>query len=98
MRYYLNFQQLPKGASRPEDNGRTVILDIQKDGHALLPNVGDFVSMDNSTTKDKISEVHGRVKSRVFFYLGSSDTVEGACSINIVVEETADDWGLLIKE
>lgn len=42
----------------------------------------------------------GRVKSRLFRYLGgpSDMDTEPACAINIVVEETDGDWGMLVKE
>jgi hypothetical protein len=38
----------------------------------------------------------GRVKSRLFTYSRVSEDV--FCTVNIVVEETTDDWGMLIKE
>jgi hypothetical protein len=38
---------------------------MQGDGHALIPNVGDFVQLDNS--KNKMTSIKGRVRSRAFF-------------------------------
>ena len=92
MRYDLNYQQIRKGAARPDDEGTTVEIDIKADGHVVLPNVGDYVSIDNSGTD--MGSVRGRVRSRLFRYIGKADV----CYVNIVVEDTDDDWGKLVKE
>jgi hypothetical protein len=92
MKYYLDYQQIDKGALRPKDEGTTIEIDIQQDGHAILPNVGDYVSIDNSGTD--MANVSGKVRSRLFRYTGQPQT----CHINIVVEETDDNWGKLVKE
>jgi hypothetical protein len=92
MRYFLNYQKIHKGSVRPEDRGQAIELDIQADGHALLPNVGDYVSIDNSMHKD-VPSIDGKVKSRVFRH------VVDACMINIVLEETEEgEWAALVKE
>jgi hypothetical protein len=92
MKYFLNYQTLAKGAVRPEDRGQAIEIDIQADGHAIIPNVGDYVSIDNSNRTDMAS-ISGKVKSRLFTYLLD------ACPINIVLEETVDaEWAALIKE
>jgi hypothetical protein len=98
MKYDLNYQHLPKGHARPVDQGPTVAVSVDENGFALIPNVGDFVSLDNSMN-DKAS-FRGRVKTRAFYYIqGRGDSPDSAyCHINIVVEETDDDWGALIKE
>lgn len=90
MRYFLNYQNLGKGDDRPIDEGETIDIDIQKDGHAILPSVGDFVLLDNSGTD--MASFRGRVRSRLFRY------VKDSCMINIVLEESDDEWGALIKE
>ena len=91
MRYFLNYQHLPKGGSRPIDEGATVEVQASDvGGFALLPNVGDFVNLDNST--NDMASFKGRVRSRFSGY------VAGNCLINIVVVETEVDWGSLIKE
>lgn len=93
MKYFLNYQHQPKGAERPLDQGEPVKVEVDETEFALLPNVGDFVSIDNSL-RDHTEAVNfsGRVKSRVFRYIVDS------CLINIVIEETDDDWGQLVKE
>ena len=42
---------------------------------------------------NEFASFHRHVKSRLFTYLAND-----ACAINIVVEETDDDWGALVKE
>ena len=98
MKYYINYQHLPKGSSQPLDEGQTVRIDIQKDGQAILPSVGDYVMLNNST--NKMQSFQGRLKTRVFSYTGTTEDIEleGDCDINIVLEHTTDDWGDLIKK
>jgi hypothetical protein len=99
MKYSVNYQYLEKprgrpGDGRPNDDGRAVEIDTtDKGGFALLPNVGDYVSIDGMGTGPRFS---GKVKSRLFNYISTTDEV--FCHVNIVVEETDDDWGALIKE
>jgi len=98
MKYSIDFQYMPKGAARPIDDGEIVGIQANdKSGVVLLPAVGDFVHIDNSTDGGQRSNFLGKVRSRLFTYLRSSDD-EVYCDVNIVVEETDDDWGKLIKE
>ena len=89
-RFSANFQMMPKGASRPLDDGQAVDLATDDQGFLLLPSVGDFVHVDQSLKDGAVFS--GRVRSRLFSYLGDIGLV------NIVLEETDDDWGELIKE
>lgn len=89
-KYAINFQHLPKGRDRPIDDGQTVECETDDTGFMLVPNVGDFVNLARLSEDDP--GMTGRVRSRLFMYLGES------CVVNIVVEETGDDWGKLIKE
>jgi hypothetical protein len=98
MKYRIDYQQLPKGAGRPVDDGQIVDIEAtDKSGVVLLPNVGDFVHIDNSLDGGQRSSFKGRVRSRMFSYIRGSDD-EVFCAVNIVVEETDDNWGQLIKE
>lgn len=98
MKYFIDYQYLPKGAARPLDDGEAVGIEAtDQGGFALLPNVGDYVHIDNSTDGGKRTAFSGKVRSRLFNYLRASDA-DVNCIVNIVVEETDDDWGLLIKE
>lgn len=93
MKYRVNYQHMTKG-HRPSDDGMTVDIGVDDKGFALLPNVGDYVDIQDN--KENF-QLHGKVRSRLFTYL-SANGIEDTCLINIVVEETSDDWGLLIKE
>ncbi len=94
MRFYgVNFQYLPKGAARPLDEGQTVDLSDDPVSISALPQVGDFVEIEQSLKGG--ASFSGRVRSRLFRYI--ADTA----GVNIIVEEITDeevDWGKLIKE
>lgn len=88
MKYYVNFQQM--GANgRPIDHPSSA--DFETDDSGMIPNVGDFVQVEPIDQPDA-PRYSSRVKSRLFRYMAQS------CGINIVVEDTEDDWGALIKE
>ncbi|MFV8800383.1 hypothetical protein ACNSPD_21430 [Yersinia enterocolitica] len=93
--YGVDFQYFPKGSSRPLDDGIVVPLSSDKNELLLLPNVGDYVDIEGMNTE--YAHFNGKVKSKLFRYIRISED-EVFCSVNIVVEETDDDWGLLIKE
>jgi hypothetical protein len=98
MQYGIDFQYMAKGDSRPTDDGQIVgISASDASGVVILPQVGDFVQIDNSTDGGQRSSFSGKVRSRLFSYVRISDE-EVHCGINIVVEETDDNWGELIKE
>ena len=94
MKYHLNYQQMHKGAQQPS-NEKVRVEVSSEGGFALLPMVGDFVHIDNSSTD--VDSVNGRVRSRLFTYYLNTPS-EDNCIINIVVEDTDDDWGTLIKK
>lgn len=97
MKYHIDYQYLPKGAHRPSDDGEVVGIEAtDRSGTVVLPNVGDFVLVDNSTDGGERSNFSGRVRSRLFRYIRARDEIH--CAINIVVEETDDEWGKLVKE
>ena len=86
---------MAKGAARPSDDGDWNIEATDKSGTVIIPNVGDFVHIDGACQKD--TRFSGKVRSRLFSYIRMSDG-DTICSINIVVEETDDNWDKLIKE
>lgn len=97
MKYGIDYQYLPKGAVRPVDDGEIVGIEAtDESGVVVLPNVGDYVSIDNSADGGERSVFSGKVRSRLFRYIRTPDDV--FCQVNIVVEEDEDDWGQLIKE
>lgn len=89
MKYYVTFQEMGKNG-RPIDHPSTA--DFETDDSGMIPNVGDYVQIEPLSDPDA-PRYSGKVKSRLFRYLGDS------CGINIVVEDAEnDDWGALIKE
>ncbi|WP_287492270.1 hypothetical protein [Hydrogenophaga sp.] len=95
MKYGVDFQYLPKGASRPIDDGVIVGIEGEDDAPPPIPNVGDYVNI--MSANGDYANFQGRVRSRLFNYWVGADGQKG-CGVNIVVEATDDDWSLLIKE
>lgn len=89
MKYYVGFQQMG-------DNGRPIdhpsASDFETNSLGMLPNVGDYVQIIPMGKPDAPT-YDGRVKSRLFRYFNNE-----SCAINIVVEDTEDGWGEVIKE
>ncbi|MES2719236.1 MAG: hypothetical protein V4795_25970 [Pseudomonadota bacterium] len=97
MKYGIDFQYFAKGAARPSDDGEVVGIEATDEtGTVVIPNVGDYVHIDNSADGGKRAGFSGKVRSRLFRYIRTPDDV--FCAVNIVVEETDDDWGKLVKE
>ncbi|MGH7239837.1 MAG: hypothetical protein ACREHG_07190 [Candidatus Saccharimonadales bacterium] len=97
MKYFVDYQYMPKGSARPVDNGEVLPIEISAEGDpAILPNVGDYVSVDNSPRGQDRASFSGKVRSRLFRYICSKD--ETNCAVTVVVEESDDDWGKLVKE
>ena len=98
MKYYIDYQFLPKDAARPIDNGEVVGIEASDaSGMVVLPNVGDYVQVDNSAGTGQRSSFSGKVRSRLYRYIRVSRT-EVHCAGNMVVEKDDDNWGRLIKE
>lgn len=99
MKFSVDYQYLPKNAVRPIDDGEVVSItfDSQSPSSVILPSVGDYVQISNGAG-GRVS-FDGKVKSRLFRYIrtGQGDG-DISCMVNIVVEETNDDWGKLVKE
>lgn len=97
MRYYFNYQYLPKGADRPVDAGSAIhISDEKAEKPPSLPAVGDYVEI-NPVGVDK-KRFQGRVKSRLFRYSvdDGTDPDLHVCRVNIVLEEDDMAWHQLI--
>lgn len=97
MKYSIDFQLLAKGAARPSDDGEVVGIEANDEsGTVVIPNVGDYVQIDNSADRGQRVSFSGKVRSRLFRYIRTPNEV--ICAVNIVVEDTDDDWGQLVKE
>ncbi|HIF9101667.1 TPA: hypothetical protein ACX6PR_002588 [Photobacterium damselae] len=99
MKYSIEYQYLPKGNTRPCDDGEIVgIKADDQSGVVILPNVGDFVDINNHSSAHGHESFSGKVKTRLFNYLRTPDD-EIYCHVNIVVEEDPEtNWGSLLKE
>ena len=96
MKYHIDFQHLPAGAERPIDNGENVPFEVNDDkGPAIIPAVGDYAEVQFPSGEG--TNFSGRVRSRLFRYF-SGRGLESTCAVNIVVEDSDDDWGKLVKE
>jgi hypothetical protein len=93
MQISVNYQYSPAPGVRPIDEGVAVDIQLNDAGgsFAFIPNVGDYVQI--SPLKEGDPSFAGKVRSRYFVYIAAMH-----CHVNIVVEETTDDFGLLIKE
>lgn len=97
MKYFVDYQYLPKTAGRPLDDGEMMPIEISEEHpQSLLPNVGDYVEIHNVGSGEH-ANFSGRVRSRLFRYF-RKEGIESTCAVNIVVEESDDDWGRLVKE
>lgn len=95
MKTTFDFQYLPAGAERPLDDGEIVAGNSEGAvASSFIPNVGDYVQLVGANEEHR--RFSGKVKSRLFTYFLIGDVV--TCHVNIVVEESSDDWGKLIKE
>lgn len=97
MQYRIDYQYLPASSSRPIDDGEIVGIEAtDQSGVVILPNVGDYIHIDNSVDGGERTNFSGKVRSRLFRYIRSTN--DTYCLVNIVVEEDSDDWGMLVKE
>lgn len=85
MKYSIEYQQVYKDTHRPLNEGEIVGIHLESIGEsAILPNVGDYVCVDNRADGGQRAQLKGVVKSRLFQYIRSpSDDL--FCHVNIVV-------------
>ncbi|EIE1218942.1 hypothetical protein ACTBAC_000465 [Vibrio parahaemolyticus] len=99
MKYSIEYQLMAEGASRPSDDGDVVGIEASDEsGLVILPNVGDYVDVNNHSDGEGRASICGVVKTKLFRYIRIPNG-EMFCHVNIVVQEDKDiDWGSLIKE
>ena len=95
MNYTINYQYVDEHGGQPSDDWNVVRIRLDELASALLPNVGDYVVIDNPNDTSLNAGFSGKVRSRLFHYLG--DRTGDACIINIVVQHTGDDVEMLIR-
>jgi hypothetical protein len=82
VKYEIDFQYLPKGASQTEEIGAIADLVLGEEaGFGIIPAVGDYVDIPRSRMGER-ENYRGRVCRRMFRY------VLGHCYVRIVIEET----------
>ena len=93
VKYFVGFQRLPIGGDRPIDHPSASDFETDDKGHAMIPNVGDYVQV-LTMGKPDAPAYDGRVRSRLFRYFNNE-----TCGVNFVVEEDdGNGWGKVIKE
>ena len=64
----------------------------------FIPSIGDFVEIGgNPEENDSLSSFRGIVISRLFRYVRQSEN-EVFCHVNLVVEESFQNFGNLVRE
>ena len=95
--YSIGYQESHGDGLRPIDDGEVIGIGFEDDkGFALIPNVGDYVKIGKDTQGQR-AHFEGVVRSRSFFYQ-RTDEETVFCHINIVVQHSDINTGLLIKE
>jgi hypothetical protein len=98
MKYSIEFQYAHNKDSRPGDEGYMFIKTHDGDGkQVIIPNVGDYVRIEHIDHLPAGQFIQGKVRSRYFIYTKFSEASESSCVVNIVVEETDDDMGMILK-
>jgi hypothetical protein len=95
--YTIEYQESKGEGLRPIDDGEVIGIQFEDtNGFALIPNVGDYVSITRDPSGQR-AHFDGVVRSRSFFYQRIDDE-RVVCHVNIVVQRTDVNTGLLIKE
>ena len=96
IKYSIDYQVSPGDGLRPIDDGEVIGIGFEEDkGFALIPNVGDYINIGEDIDGQR-PHFSGVVRSRSFFYQRTDDE-NVTCHINIVVQHSDVDTGLLIK-
>ena len=97
IKYSIDYQESQGEGLRPIDDGEVIGIQFDDDkGFALIPNVGDYVNIGKEISGQR-AHFGGVVRYRSYFYQRTDDETV-FCHINIVVQRSDIDTGLLIKE
>lgn len=95
MQYTISFQERPSSESRPIEDGRDVHIEANnKEGFALVPNLGDYVHM--IALDEHRPAFEGKVTGRLFRYFVNKDGAQ-SCHVNVIVD-SSEEVPDLIKE
>ncbi|MEN2271730.1 hypothetical protein AAGF18_19095 [Vibrio diabolicus] len=98
MKYSIEYQRVYADTHRPLDEGEIVgIIFESNEESTIIPNVGDYVRVDNRADGGERAQLKGIVKSRLFEYIRNPDD-DLFCSVNITVfDDDSVDWTRLKK-
>jgi hypothetical protein len=96
--YSIDFQYKPRGSERPVASGNVIRSSGEETPVMFIPDVGDFVEIGGNPASDSnLSSFRGVVVSRFFRYDRQSDN-EVFCHVNLIVEESFQNFGHLVQE
>ncbi|ORM80664.1 hypothetical protein HA42_13620 [Pantoea deleyi] len=96
--YSIDYQYKEKHNDRPTASGNVIRSSGEETPVMFIPDVGDFVEIaGNPENSEHLTSFRGIVVSRFYRYLRVSDS-EVFCHINIVIEESVQDFSNLVNE
>ncbi|MBK5017215.1 hypothetical protein [Pantoea sp. S62] len=96
--YSIDFQYKPRGNEKPVPAGNVISSSGEETPVMFIPGVGDFVEIGGDPAKDgSLSSFRGVVVSRFFRYDRQSDS-EVFCHVNVIVEESFQNFSHLVHE
>lgn len=96
--YSIDYQYKQKNCVRPSASGNVIRSSGEETPVMFIPAVGDYVEIGGNPECDKsLTSFRGVVISRFYRYQRVSDD-EVFCHINIIVEESLQDFGILVIE
>ncbi|WP_201253305.1 hypothetical protein [Pantoea sp. S62] len=96
--YSIDFQYKPRGSERPVASGNVIRSSGEETPVMFIPDVGDFVEIGGNPARDSnLSSFRGVVVSRFFRYDRQSDS-EVFCHVNLIVEESFQNFGHLVQD
>lgn len=96
--YSIDYQYKEKGSEKPVASGNVIRSSGEETPVMFIPAVGDFVEIGGNPENDEnLTSFRGIVISRFYRYLRVSES-EVVCHINIVIEESLQDFDILVSE
>ncbi|WP_128598898.1 hypothetical protein [Pantoea rodasii] len=96
--YSIDFQYKRRGEETPIPEGSVISTSGEETPVMFIPSVGDFVEIGGNPDEDnRLSSFRGVVVSRYFRYDRQSEH-EVFCHVNIIVEESFQNFGNLVRD